>query len=162
MDTLVNKIWWEYIGEDLQQLLETSFVLFEKVSTWEEKLIDYSFVVFPAAKAYEGFLKKLFLEMGFITKEDYEGKHLRIGKELNPYLPKKIESAGVYPKLVKFCGGESLANKLWETWKTSRNLTFHYFPNEKNAITLWEAGDRLEMIIAAFDLAFKGCKIEDR
>lgn len=150
------------MGKDLQQLLETSFVLFEKVSTWEEKLIDYSFVVFPAAKAYEGFLKKLFYEMEFITKEDYEGKHLRIGKELNPYLPKKIESAGVYPKLIKYCGGEDLGLLLWDTWKISRNLTFHYFPNEKNAITLWEAGDRLEMIVSAIDMAFKGCKIDSR
>ncbi|MDP1710312.1 MAG: RNase LS family HEPN domain-containing protein [bacterium] len=162
MDSLITKIWWNYLGEDIQQLMEESFVLFEKAGTWEEKFTDYSFVVFPAAKAYEGFLKKMFFDLGFITREDYEGKHLRIGKELNPFLPKKIESAGVYKKLVKYCGGEELANNLWDTWKTSRNLTFHYFPNEKNALTLWEAGDRLEMIVGAIDMAFKECKINSK
>lgn len=160
VDSLIKKIWWDYLGEDLQALLGTSFVIFEKAGVWEEKFIDYSFVVFPAAKAYEGYLKKLFFDLGFITKEDYEGKHLRIGKELNPFLPKSIESKGVYKKLVRFCGSTRLADKLWETWKVSRNLTFHYFPGEKNALTLWEAGDRLEMIVSAIDMAFKECKIK--
>lgn len=160
MDTLVDKIWWEYLDKDIQLLITESFVLFEKAGTWEEKFDDYSFVVFPAAKAYEGFLKKLFYDLGFITKEDYEGKNLRIGKELNPYLPKKIESAGVYAKLVKYTGGNELPNKLWDTWKVGRNTTFHFFPNEKHALSLWEAGDRLEMIVSAIDLAYKGCKMK--
>lgn len=121
---------------------------------------DYSFVVFPAAKAYEGFLKKLFFDLGFITEEDYSGKRFRIGKALNPTLPKEIRNDHwVYKKIVIYCGGAELADKLWDTWRLSRNLVFHWFPNEKNALTLSEAQNRLNQIIDAIDSAFKECKI---
>ena len=116
-------------------------------------------MVFPAAKAYEGFLKKLFLDLKFITEEDYYGKHFRIGKALNPSLPKELKREGVYDKVVQYCQGHTLADDLWNTWRLSRNLVFHWFPDEKNTITLPEAGERIEMIIAAIDEAFKECKI---
>ena len=158
--------WWSYLGEDLQKLLGTSEFIAGIVEGWgadlpggKEKFDDYSFVVFPAAKAYEGFLKKLFMEMGFITEEDYYGKHFRIGKALNPSLPKDARKNGVYDKLVQHCQGRVLADQLWDTWRLSRNLTFHWFPNEKNTITFNEATQRIDMIINAMDAAFKGCKI---
>jgi hypothetical protein len=166
LEQLELKSWWSYLGIDLQKLLGTSEFIYHIVESWgadlpggKEKFDDYSFVVFPAAKAYEGFLKKLFLEMGFISEEDYYGKHFRIGKALNPSLPKELKKEGVYDKIAQYCQGSSLANKLWDTWRLSRNLTFHWFPNEKNAITLPEAGEKIEMIIEAMDEAFKGCKI---
>lgn len=162
---LSQKIWWSYLEEDLQELLKESFLIQNVLKGMgadlpegKKKFHDYSFIVFPAAKAYEGFLKKLFLDMKFITEEDYFGKHFRIGKALNPSLPKEIKREGVYEKIVQYCQGRELADKLWDTWKQSRNLTFHWFPNEKNAITFSEAGERIEMIIAAIDQAFKECK----
>ena len=97
--------------------------------------------------------------MGFISEEDYYGKHFRIGKALNPSLPKELKKEGVYDKIVRYCQGRVLADKLWDTWRLSRNLTFHWFPDEKNAISLTEAGERIEMIVEAMDGAFKGCKI---
>ena len=167
MEALEQKVWWPYLGEDLQKLLLTSKFLMSTVESWgadlpggRQEFDDFLFVVFPAAKAYEGFLKKMFLDLGFITEEDYYGKHFRIGKALNPSLPKELRKEGVYDKVVKYCQGESLATKLWETWKLSRNLIFHWFPNEKNAITLPEAGERLEMIISAIDQSFIECKIK--
>lgn len=166
MDALQQKVWWNYLEKDLQKLLETSMFLITTVKNWrvdlpggEEEFGDYAFVVFPAAKAYEGFLKKMFLDLGFITEEDYYGKHFRIGKSLNPSLPKDIRKDEVYAKIVKYCGGAHLADTLWETWRVCRNLTFHWFPNEKNAITLTEAIERANMIISAIDEAFKECKI---
>src|SRR4030043_892236 len=154
-ESLEQKAWWGYIEADLKELLKESQKLSAITSGWEEKFHDYSFIVFPAAKAYEGFLKKLFLDLGFITEEDYYGKHFRIGKALNPSLPKELRREGVYDKIVQYCQGEGLAEKLWEAWRLSRNLTFHWFPNEKNAITLAEAGERVEMIIDAIDQSFK-------
>lgn len=166
MEALEGKVWWEYLGEDLQKLLLTSQFLIDAVESWggdlpgaKKEFNDYSFVVFPAAKAYEGFLKKLFLDLRFITEEDYYGKHFRIGKALNPSLPKELRRESIYDRIVKYCGGEALAEKLWETWKQSRNLIFHWFPNEKNTITLPEAKERLMMITGAIDMAFKECKI---
>lgn len=165
---LQNKVWWDYIEEDLQELLVASEFLANVVKSWggdmpsgSKVFHDYSFIVFPAAKAYEGFLKKVFLDMGFITEEDYHGKHFRIGKALNPYLEKKYRSGeSVYDKLVKFCGGKDLADTLWETWIKCRNLVFHWFPDEKRAITFPEARDKVKMIVKAMDMAFSGCKIK--
>lgn len=166
LEQLEKKIWWSYLGEDLQKLLKTSEFIYATVKGWgadlpggRREFDDYSFVVFPAAKAYEGFLKKMFLDLNFITEEDYYGKHFRIGKALNPSLSKELRREGVYEKVVKYCNGEDLANNLWETWKFSRNLVFHWFPNEKNSLTLTEAGERIEMIISAIDQSFRECKI---
>ena len=167
LEQLESRSWWGYLGEDLQKLLATSEFIYRVVESWgadlpggQKEFHDYSFVVFPAAKAYEGFLKKIFLDMRLISEEDYFGKHFRIGKALNPSLPKELKKEGVYDKIVQRCQGRGLADKLWDTWRLSRNLTFHWFPNEKNTITLLEAGERIEMIITAIDEAFKECKIE--
>lgn len=159
-DNLEKKPWWNYLESDLQELLLTSIHLIDKAQELGEGVHDYSFIVFPAAKAYEGFLKKLFLDMGFISKEDYYGKKFRIGKALNPYLDKELRRESVYDKLVDFCGGSKLADQLWETWKNSRNLVFHWFPDEKRALTIEEARARYAMVINAIDEAFKECKIK--
>lgn len=166
LEQLEARVWWNYLGEDLQKLFKTSEFIYITVKGWgadlpggRQALDDYSFVVFAAAKAYEGFLKKMFLDLNFITQEDYFGKHFRIGKALNPSLPKSMRREGVYDKIVKYCGGKDLAEKLWEAWKYSRNLVFHWFPNEKNTINLTEAGQRIEMITGAIDAAFKECKL---
>ncbi len=161
---LKDKAWWRYLEADLQELFTESLVLvdiFEKRNEEisKEEFEDYSFIVFPAAKAYEGFLKKIFLDLGFINREQYYGKHLRIGKSLSPYLPKDLERESVYKKLVDYCGGEKLAENLWETWKTSRNLVFHWFPDEKNAINFSEAKEKISLIISAIDLAFEECRL---
>ena len=158
---LQERIWWSYLDSDLQELLRESTLLIKRVSEWDEKFHDYSFVVFPAAKAYEGFLKNLFLDLGFISEKRFYGKRFRIGKALNPALERRLrERIGVYPKIAKHCGGNELADSLWNTWKTCRNLLFHWFPNEKNAIDINEAKERVEKIIDTIDLAFKECKIE--
>lgn len=166
MEALQQKVWWNYLEQDLQKLLETSVFLISAVESWgtdlpgeEKKFDDYAFVIFPAAKAYEGFLKKMFLDLKFITEEDYFGKHFRIGRSLNPSLPREIRKDEVYEKIVKYCGGKGLADNLWETWRVCRNLTFHWFPNEKNTVTLQEAIDRVNMIISAIDEAFTGCNL---
>lgn len=160
---LAKRPWWTYLSEDLQELLKESVLLSEKVGEWSEKFHDYSFVVFSSAKAYEGFLKKLFLDLGFITNDDYYGKRFRVGKALNPNLEKFLrEKESVYDKLVAYCQGRQLADQLWETWRLSRNLVFHWFPNEKNAITFEEAKMRVEMVIDSIDAAFKECKMEGR
>lgn len=156
---LEKKAWWGYIEDDLKELFKESFMLVEMAEGSKDKFHDYAFVVFPAAKAYEGFLKKVFLEMGFISEEDYFGKRFRIGKALNPSLEPQFRFESIYDKLVTHCGGKALANELWETWRQSRNLVFHWFPKERNAISLAEARERIEMILSAMDATVKECKI---
>lgn len=158
---LEKRIWWEYLDHDLRELLKESSLLIEKVQEWDQKFHDYSFVVFPAAKAYEGFLKKLFLDLGFIEVRDFRGKRFRVGKALNPSLdPKRYKKRSVYRKLVSYCQGPELADNLWRTWKNSRNVLFHWFPDEKNAIDFPESTKRFELILNSMDKAFKECKID--
>lgn len=160
MDALTAKPWWGYLEEDLAELIKESFLLLDNVSKWDQKFHDYSFVVFPAAKAYEGFLKKLFLDLNFIRKEDYYGKRFRIGRSLNPQLEKRFRAKeSIYDRISAFTGDKLLGDELWQTWRQSRNLVFHWFPDEKNTITLEEAGLRLQMVISSIDRAYKECKM---
>lgn len=158
---LEKNSWWSYLAEDLQELLRESVLLLTKTGEWDKKFHDYSFIVFPAAKAYEGFLKNVFLDRGFIDEEQYFGKRFRIGKSLNPSLDKKYRDEGwVYKEVVDFCGGEDLAKSMWKTWKRCRNLVFHWFPKEKNALDYLEAKERLTQILDTIDKTFSGCKLE--
>lgn len=167
---LENKIWWTYIEEDLQELLVASEFLTNVVKSWggdmpsgSKVFHDYSFIVFPAAKAYEGFLKKVFLDMNFITDEDYNGRHFRVGKALNPFLEERFrDRESVYDKVAKHCGGKEIADILWNAWTNGRNLVFHWFPNEKKAVTFPEAEEKIRSIVYAMDMAFKGCKMDIR
>ena len=176
---LETEVWWDYLDHDLKELLKQSQLLVETAQEWDHedsdtmKFHDFSFVVFPAAKAYEGFLKNLFLDLELISKKDYAGKRFRIGKALNPTLYKSEmkrhkrykqlrKKLSVYDKLVQYCGGPELADMMWKTWKECRNVLFHWFPEEKNAIERVEAEEKFQQILDTIALAFKGCKIEGR
>jgi hypothetical protein len=156
---LEDRIWWNYLEHDLKELLKESQTLVKRVGSWKEKFNDYAFVVFPTSKAYEGFLKKLFLDLGFINEDDYYGKRFRIGKALNPSLDKKYRyKEGIFDKMVEYCGGKDLAEVLWRAWKSCRNLLFHWFPRERNAISFNQAKQRIAQVLDAMDKAFEECK----
>ncbi len=157
---LEKRNWWTYLDADLKELLRESTLLISKVSSWEEKFHDYSFIVFPAAKAYEGFLKTLFLDMGFITNEDFVGKRFRIGKALNPSMERRSRARySVYDKIRDYCGNDELPQMMWETWKTCRNVLFHWFPNERNSIDFAEAREALMTILITMDKSYLSCEI---
>lgn len=157
---LHTKPWWNQLEPDLQSLFEQSVELTRRVKYWDQNFDDYSFIVFPAAKAYEGFLKNFFLDMGFITKEQYLGRKFRIGRALNPDLEKKYRiKEGVYDKLTKYCKSPDLSEKLWNTWKESRNKLFHWFANEANIVSYPEAKERIEMIVDSIDSVYDACDI---
>lgn len=158
-----NKPWWSYLPEDLQESLNLSLYLADISSNWSKKFHDYSFIVFPAAKAYEGFLKKLFLDLKFISEADYRGKHFRIGKALNPDLEKRFKDDDdwVYEKLISYCNNSpDLPDKLWRTWKEARNVIFHWFPDERNVISHNDATEKLLMIIDSIDSVFTACRVD--
>ncbi len=156
---LKTRPWYDYLEEDLHELLEESFELIEKVPLWHDGFHDYSFIVFPAAKAYEGYLKKLFLDLGFIERDDYYGKRFRIGMALNPQLEEKYRAAeSVYDRIAEFTKTKELGDMLWDTWKNCRNLVFHWFPDEKRAISFDEAKSRVERVVAAIDDSYAKLK----
>jgi hypothetical protein len=155
--------WWSYIHADLKDLIKESSILINEVEGWKEEFHDYAFIIFPAAKAYEGFLKTIFFDMGLISDKDYFGKRFRVGKALNPALEKRYrKKEGVYDRLINYCGGKELPDVLWETWKQGRNMLFHWFPNERNAIDFQEAKEIFNKILMAMDLAFVRCEIDKK
>jgi hypothetical protein len=160
MESLEKKVWWDYVEPDLQELLLQSVDLLRVTAALEE-YHDYSFVVFPASKAYEGFLKKFFYDMGFIDEPDYYGTRFRVGKALNPSIDaKESDNWWVYNKIVKYCSSNSLPDKLWAAWKKCRNEVFHWFPGQSKAISRDEARDCLKRIFDAMDEVFVACDIK--
>lgn len=157
---LKAKLWWNYLTENQRDLLEQSRVLLEREERYgKDTFHDYAFTLFPAAKAYEGFLKKLFYDLGIITYEQYENNHFRVGRALNPDLPERFRGHDwVYERLGNYCSQET-PGMLWSVWRQARNLVFHWFPRHKNFITLPQARGKYEMVIGAIDKAFAECKI---
>ena len=122
------------------------------------KYIDYGFIVFPAAKVYEGFLKSYFYQMGLVSKGAYLSDHFRIGKALNPDLPFKYRNhTWVFDDLSRLCGFGT-ARQLWEAWKLARNRVFHYDAREMTNLNLTEAEERLTVLKEAMRSA-AACEI---
>ena len=144
--------WFTYLSEGQKDLVKQAYDLlerFERRSTKSEtpEPHDYSFVVFSMAKAYEGFLKKFFLEAKLIDRKTYEGDRFRIGKALNPDLPQRFRGRWwLYGPLTEACGDEKVPQKLWRAWKECRNRLFHFFPRHKHFIDLAEAKERIEQL----------------
>ena len=109
---------------------------------------DYSFLVSPISKAYEGYLKDFFLKTHIIDRYDYESDRFRVGKTLNPSL--RYRRFSIYQKLANLSEeGESIAEKLWNAWKYGRNEIFHYFPNNLKNLSRNEAEERIAMLLDA-------------
>lgn len=145
------------LTQDQGMLLKQAVYLLkrEKERGENEVVVDYGFLVFTAAKVYEGFLKYYFFQLGLISKQQLHDQHFRIGKALNPDLPKAFRNhTWLYDDLLAI-GGDGLAKFLWETWKQSRNQIFHYFPDEASLISIFQAQNLLEMVISAMWQAMK-------
>ena len=155
---------WGYLEGGLKDLLLQSrdLAAAEKIrmETGGAKYHDYAFVVFPAAKAYEGFLKKLFLDMKLINKGQYFSDHFRIGRAMSPSLPKRYRIGWVYGRLINSCQGETLPLRIWEVWKRARNRTFHYFPQHVQCVSFEEAASFVEEIMAVMEEALAGCGVK--
>ena len=114
----------------------------------KDSINDYSFLVAPAAKAYEGYLKGFFLKVGLINQQQHDGTRFRVGKTLNPSL--RFKRFSVFQKLTDVDdSGEELAEILWDGWKFGRNEILHYFPKNLKKLTLDQAKDRIALILNA-------------
>lgn len=158
-----GRAWFEYLDEPMKELVEESFQLLEREKKAGTKMGDYGFVVFPIAKAYEGYLKKYLFDMGLINEAGYHSSHFRIGRSLNPMLPEEWrDGRWLYDDVERVCpavlpGGKTLAMLLWEAWRLARNQVFHYFPSKTDQIDLMEAEERILLIKKAMEEAME-CK----
>lgn len=130
---------WTYLSENERILAgDGAFLVRDSENHTDEEPTDYSYLVFPFAKLYEGFLKDLFLDLSIISKRDYGSNHFRIGKVLSPNLVRRLGGRSAYGVITNRFGHD-IADTLWYTWKEGRNLTFHYFPNALRVLSRAEA-----------------------
>lgn len=147
---LVNQSWFTYLTVPQQQLMQTSALLLEQAEA-AFNVPDFGYIVFPAAKAYEGVLKKYLLDTGLIDAQGYSSRRFRIGRALNPDIRHSHQDEyWLYDDLSQVCG-ENLARQLWDAWIECRNHIFHFFPGQHEIISLPEAKARLEQIMAAMN-----------
>ncbi len=136
-----------------KELVRVALELYAREERMHSAFADYSFLVFPMAKAYEGFLKKYFFDNGLISHQMYIDKRFRIGRALNPDVsPRHRDEEWVYSRIEEKCGSE-LARALWETWLHCRNQLFHYFPDNQRWLTVNEAARCIEMMAQTMELA---------
>lgn len=137
---------WQYLGPDMRSLLRDGEFLVADSARHTNPPTDFSYIVFPFAKLYEGFLKKLFLDVGIISDREYHSDHFRIGKVLSPNLARRLGDRSAYGGISAKYGVE-LAARLWHTWKEGRNLVFHYFPHNFRRLTRVEAVELVNTLV---------------
>jgi len=157
--TLQSKPLWSYLSQTQKDLImEGQYLLHDIIKDHAFQFKDYSFLVFPFAKTYEGFLKQLFKDVKFISHLDYISDHLRIGKLLSPHLMAKLGDRSLYKQIIE-CANEGLAKRIWESWKMGRNQVFHYFPHNLRALTFSEAAKTIETLLLTMDEAYNQLKL---
>lgn len=145
-----QQYWYKILSNEVRILVDESVELLEREKELQNGWGDYSYIVFPAAKGYEGFLKEYFFQLGMIGSKELMDDHFRIGKSLNPDLPKKYRSKDwMYDDVVQMCGKE-VAEYLWQAWREGRNQVFHYHYNKSNnLLSLEDAEAKLDFIFGA-------------
>jgi hypothetical protein len=146
---------WQYLSQNQKDLiLEGQYLMNDIVKDQAYKFKDYSFLIFPFAKAYEGFLKQLFRDIKFISHLDYISDHFRLGKMMSPNLMIRLGDRSLYKK-IKETAGQDLVDAIWNTWKLGRNQIFHYFPHNLKSVTFEEAERIISQIIQTMELAYE-------
>lgn len=145
---------WNYLSQGQKDLItEGQFLIDEVIVNQAYQFKDYSFLIFPFAKAYEGFLKQLFRDIKFISHLDYISNHLRLGKLMSPSLVGRLGERSLYKK-IKENASKELADRIWMTWESGRNQIFHYFPHNLKAVPFYEAKQIVEEILSTMNEAY--------
>jgi len=148
---------WNYLSINQKDLVREGSYLAEV--TQHKRFKDYSFLVFPFAKSYEGYLKQLFLDVGYISHLDYISDHFRLGKYLSPHLIQRLENRSIYAQ-IRQNATEDMAKRIWEIWTKGRNQVFHYYPHNLRRIDFDEAFEINNQILRVMIESFE--RLKDR
>lgn len=149
----------EFVGKDILELYEDTRKLLGYFTNQESKsstrFYDYSFIVFPFAKAYEGILKKILVEANFISEANLlEDPSLSINKYFNPVGNNKI-----FTSLKDKTRDKAVPFVIYSTYQECRNQIIHYDSYRDNRIkTLQEAEFYINRIFDAIEKAYKTFK----
>lgn len=152
---LKTQDWFQFLDPQAQELCVLSFELYKREGRLHSRLYDYSFVLFPLAKAYEGFLKKYLHTLNLLSDSGYHHAQFRIGRSLNPDISNfQRDQWWLYDDVERLCGKKT-ARDLWQAWVDCRNHVFHYFAGSVRTMTLDEVGQRLEQVVRAMQTAME-------
>ncbi len=163
MQDILSSSWFLLMDERYRRLVRTAILLYEReheleLKHYDDQLQDYSFIIFPMSKAYEGFLKQMFLDIGLIDRSTFEGKRFRIGKALNPDLYQKHrDKYWLFDDIEQRCGS-GVAHQLWDAWLQCRNRVFHFYVNSSNVFSLKVVEAKLQQLSEAMQ-AFIECGV---
>ena len=149
-----SKLWLFFSPQEQMLYEDGMFLLHDAYVHQDQEPTDYSYVVFPFAKLYEGFLKDYLLQLGIIFQKDYNSDHFRIGKVLSPHLVRRLGSRSAFGQLEQKYG-QNLPQLLWRAWKEGRNLIFHYFPHNFQTLSKKQAESSITLLIHAMEEAVK-------
>jgi len=144
---------WKYLSPEERSLAsDGAFLVDDAALHHDTPPTDYSYLVFPFAKLYEGFLKRLFMDLNIISEREYSSDHFRIGRALSPGMVGALRQHSAYGQ-IEDRYGRDLATRLWHAWKNGRNLVFHFFPHNIRSLTLDEAKKTITMLTDAMEEA---------
>lgn len=156
-----DSLLWNYLPVEIQGLINDGEILFDHANEHISDISDYSYLVFPFAKAYEGFLKKLFLDLNLIREDQYYGDDIRIGRILNPHFISEQEN--VFNKICSYAGnGTDVAMMMWRAWKNGRNQVFHYFPHNFRRLTFDDASKIINEVVEAMKKGISSCDLSKK
>lgn len=154
---------WQYLDQDHRALIQDGEHLLDLVREEDKSTSDFSYLVFPVSKAYEGFLKKLFMDTGVIDEKDYYGDEVRIGRILSPNFrkanPQLFNKICLRDSAAENSQGQDLADRLWEAWHVGRNRVFHYFPHNFRRLNYNEALEIMHLVISQMEEAVSVCNL---
>lgn len=117
----------EYIGNDLLELLEDGYRMIndfnkDKGTLSFPQVSDYSFLILPTAKAYEGILKKILINKGMLKEEGLKNNpNVNVGSFFNP-----LGNEAVFKILRDKARDKSIPHVIYSTYQECRNQLLHY------------------------------------
>lgn len=149
--TVYKSEWYQHLDPIQQRLIKQSILLFQREKRIATHYTDYSFILFPMAKAYEGFLKDFLKDQGLLSEQMYQGRRFRIGRSLNPDIrTEQRDEWWLYDDVAKVCG-PAIARSLWNAWTECRNHVFHYFVGKENELTLAQVEKKMNILLNVFE-----------
>ncbi len=121
----------EFVGQDLIQLRKDSNNLLKEANESTTYISDYSYIVFPMAKAYEGILKKVLVEAQLVKEEDIQyDPNVPINNYFNP-----VSNTTIFNLLADKVRDKSIPHTIYATYQECRNQILHYDSYRDNRLT---------------------------
>ena len=140
-----------FIDKYHRKLLQDSILMntiFAAQDVYSRALNDFSIIVFPSAKAMEGYIKKLLLFLKLITEEDLKS---------NPYksIGRILDGDDIKNRLLDKKRDKSIPKLLSAQWDLCRNQIMHFDTGRPDFIKKEDASTKIENIYEVMKKSFR-------